>query len=308
MKMSQTTTPAIDQYLAGQTMPANDLAVDPKFHNIRMVTPVGRFPYIHVEAPYAIPNANAAPGTPPKLSYSATLLMAPGTQERPIVLDLWKAVVLVADTHWPAVQRPDPANPANIISVPGSQLLGIDAKAGGLHYPIRKGDDNYMRNPQTFALWRGLFFINCGMQPKTKAGADQRPICLDERGMACDPKKFYPGCYGRMQVTVAPFDNNGNRGVTFYLNAVQFARHGERMATFDAEAQARGLFGKAGALSGDVGTPPAGAAGIGFGPNTATPGNTPPGVPFGFAAPPPAAAAPAPAAQPAFAGARPPGV
>ena len=99
----------------------------------------------------------------------------------------------------------------------------------------------------------------------------------------------------------------GNKGVTFYLNAVQFARHGEKMATFDVGAQAQSMFAKAGALPAATGTAP---AGVGFGPNTATPGSTPPGVPFGFAAPPAAAAAPAqqaaaPAAAPAFAGARP---
>jgi hypothetical protein len=307
--MSGTTAFTVDPYLAAQDMPTNELTVDPKFHNIRIVTPVGRLPYIHVDAPFAIPNANAAPGTAPRLSYSATLLMAPGTQEKPIVLDIYRAIVAVADAHWPAVQRPDPQNPSNIITVPGSQLLGVDSKAGGLHYPLRKGDDNYMKNPQTFAAWRGLFFINCGMNPKTKAGVDQRPVCLDEKGMACDPKIFYPGCYGRLQVTVAPFDTNGNKGVTLYLNAVQFARHGERMASFDAGAQARTMFGRAGALPGDVGAPPAGGAPVGFGPNTATPGSTPPGVPFGFAAPPAAAAAPTQqAAAPAFAGARPPGI
>jgi len=193
--MSQTQTPQIDPYLAAQTMPAQDLAVDPKFHNIRMVTPVGRFPYIHVDAPFAIPQPSGEPGRP---MFSATLMMAPGTEQNPIIADLYRAAVAVADAHWPAIQRPDPQNPSNIITVKGSALFGIDAKAGGLHYPLRKGDDNYMRDPQKFGAWRGLWFINSGMNPKTKSGADQRPVCLDERGTACDPKLFYPGCYGRM--------------------------------------------------------------------------------------------------------------
>ena len=297
--MSQTQTVEIDRYLASQMMPPNDLAVDPKFHNIRMVTPVGRFPYIHVDTPFAIPQPNGQPGKP---MFSATLMMAPGTEQNPIIADLYRAAVAVADARWPAVQRPDPQNPSNIITVKGSALFGVDSKAGGLHYPLRKGDDNYLRDPQKFGAWRGLWFINCGMHPKTQSGADQRPVCLDERGTACDPKLFYPGCYGRMQVTVAPFDVNGNKGVTFYLNAVQFARHGERMATFDAGAQAASMFAKAGALSGDVGAPP-----TGFGPNTQAPGAAPPGaapgVPYGFAAPPQGMAA-----QPPAGGPRPPGV
>ena len=294
--MSQTQTVQIDQYLAAQTMPPNDLTVDLKFHNIRMVTPVGRFAHIHVDAPFIIQQLNGQPGRP---MFSGTLMMAPGTEQNPIIADLYRAVVAVADAHWAAVQRPDPANPSNIVTVKGSALFGVDSTAGGLHYPLRKGDDNYMRDPTKFGAWRGLWFINCGMSPKTKAGVDQRPICLDERGMQCEPKIFYPGCYGRMQVTVAPFDVNGNKGVTFYLNAVQFARHGERMATFDAGAHAVTMFTKAGALSSDVGAPP-----IGFVPNTQAPGAIPVGgVPYGFAAPPVAAAVAPPPGGP-----RPPGV
>jgi hypothetical protein len=309
--MSQTT---IDSYLAAQTAPINDLTVDPKYHNIRMVTPIGRFAYIHVDAPFAIPSRD--PNQPSRPMYSATLMMAPGTAEAPIVADLHKAAAAVADAHWPAIQRPDPNNPSSIITVPGSHLFWTDSMQGGLHYPLRKGDDNYMKDPQKFGLWRGLWFINCGMAPKTKSGADQRPAVLDEKGTPCDPKLFYPGCYGRMQVTVSAYDTAGNRGVTYYLNAVQFARHGEKMQTFDAGGFAQNAFAKAGAITGDPGAPP-----IGFGANTAAgaqPPGVPPGTPFGFAAPPPAGqpaaaanppagfAAPSPAAtQPGF---RPPGV
>lgn len=291
--MSQTTT---DLYLAAQKPPFNDLTVDPKWHNIRMVTPIGRFAYIHVDQPFAIPSTD--PGKPSRPAYSASLLMSPGDDQNPIIADLHRAAAAVADAHWPAIQRPDPNNPGNIVSVPGSHLFWTDAKAGGLHYPLRKGDDNYMKDPQKFALWRGLWFINCGMNPKTKSGADQRPVTLDEKGTACDPKLFYPGCYGRMQITVSPFDNSGNRGVTFYLNAVQFARHGEKMATFDAGGFAQNAFAKAGAIQGDVGQPP-----TGFGPHTAggaNPPGVPPGTPFGFAAPPPQAqpGAPSPGQPP----------
>jgi len=305
------TTLQIDPYLAAQTMPWNDLVVDPQWKNMRLTTPVGRFPYIHVDRPFAIPNRD--PGKPAKPMYSATLMMAPGTEQHPIVADLYRAMCMVADAAWPAVQRPDPNNPSSIVTVPGSALFGVDAKLGGIHCPLRLGDDNYMKEPQKFASWRGLYFINCGMNPTTKNGVEQRPICLDERGMACDPKLFYPGCYGRMQVTVAAFDNSGNRGVTFYLNAVQFARHGEKMASFDGMSAAQAAFTKAGALPGDIGTPPAGMQ-TGFGPNTASPATVSPGTPFGFAAPPTSHGAPAggfaapPVQQAPAGGARPPGV
>ena len=278
--MSQTTL-AIDSYLANQVMPPNDLTVDPKYFNVRMVTPIGRFAYVHVDRPHAIRNLDGTQGEP---KYSATLLFAPGTNERPIIADLHRAAAAVADTKWPAIQRPDPQNPSNIITVTGSYLFSVPQEMGGVHYPLRQGNDNYMRNPQTFALWRGLWFINTSMQPASKAGVEQKPVCLDERGTPCDPRLFYSGCYGRAMITVAAFDNRGKKGVTFYLNAVQFARHGERMASFDQQAAAAGAFAKAGALSGDIGTPP------GLGPHSMQPGALPPGAvpigtPPGFAAP-----------------------
>lgn len=319
--MSQTIEPIqIDPYLAAATMPPNDFTIDPQYHNMRIITPIGRFPYVHAAAPHSIKQQDGSAG---KLMYSATLLMAPGTQEHPIVLDLYRAACMVADAHWPSIDRPDPQNPSVIIKVKGSQMFQVPQNLGGFHYPLRSGDDNYMKEPAKFKDWRGLFFINCGMAPKTKSGVDQRPVCLDEQGNETDPARFYPGCYGRLNVTVAPFEAMGNKGVTFFLNAIQFAKHGERMTTgFDSIGAAKAAFGKAGALPIAEPMQPT----TGFGPNSATPGSVPPGGMPGFAAPPPAQAQPQqPAAgfippqqaqvpgggqawAPSVPGARPPGV
>jgi Protein of unknown function (DUF2815) len=311
--MAQGTPVQIDPYLAAATMPPNDFTIDPQYHNMRITTPIGRFAYIHVAAPHAIRQADGSAG---KLMFNATLLMAPGTEQQPIVLDLHRAACMVADTHWPAVDRVDPQS-GGMVKVKGSDMFWVDSKLGGFHYPLRRGDESYIKEPAKFAAWRGLWFINCGMAPKTKSGIDQRPVCLDEQGNETDPARFYPGCYGRLNVTVAPFDNMGNKGVTFYLNAVQFAKHGERMATgFDTVAAAKNAFGKAGALPVAEPMQPQGGFPTGFGPNSAGPGNVPPGIAVpGFAQPPAQApmqmqpSAPIPPQQPwaPTGGVRPPG-
>jgi hypothetical protein len=316
--MSAATAFQIDPYLAAQFMPANDLTnIDREWHSLDIVTPIGRFANIHVDAPFAIPTKSNRPSP---LKYSAQLLMAPGTQDKPIVADIYRAIVAIASSKFPPMQRPDPSNPAQLITVTAEQRLRMDEKVGGLHYPLRSGDDMYMTDPQKFGLWRGLFFINASMWPQTKAGAVKQPVCMDENGSVVTREGkpastlFYPGCYGRMLVTVKAYSNEGN-GVTFDLRGVQFARHGERMATFNTGDFTRNAFEKAGAISGDIGQPPSGWA-PGSGPHTATPGSVPPGaapagVPYGFAAPPAGApagfAAPQPSAQPPG-GARPPGV
>lgn len=333
--MSQTTTeqpaprtvsPEVMQYLMAQTSPkSNNFVVDPKYHNMTFVTPVGRLAYVHVAAPHAI----NVPGRPAgRLRFTATLLMAPGTGENPILADLHRAICMVADAHWPAVQRADPQS-GQIVTVPGSQLLSVPENLGGLNYPLRSGDENYVKEPQKFGEWRGLWFVNSGMDPKSKSGMDQRPWTLDERGELTDPAVFYPGCFARLNLTIYPFANE-SKGVALLLNGIQFAKHGERMIMgFDRVGAGRASMAAAGALPvAEPMTPQQGGWGTGFGPNSATPGNVPPGMAVpGFAAPPPPQQVAPPAAQPAsapippqqpwtpaqptapqFGGARPPGV
>lgn len=275
-------SPEVMQYLMAQTSPkSNDFKIDPKYHNMTFVTPVGRLAYVHVAAPHAI----NVPGRPPgRLRFTATLLMAPGSPENPILSDIHRAICMVADAHWPAIQRADPQT-GGLVTVPGSQLLGVPENLGGLHYPLRAGDENYVKEPQKFGEWRGLWFINTGMDPKSRQGVDQRPWALDEQGNETDPARFYPGCFGRLNLTVYPFANE-SKGVSFILNGIQFAKHGERMVTgFDRVGAGKASMAAAGTLPVAEPMQPAGGFPTGFGPNSATPGNVPPGVP-GFAQPP----------------------
>ena len=289
MSQSQIT----DAYLAQQTAPPQEITIDPQFGSIRMVTPIGRLSYVNLAAPKQIRQADGSMGNP---IYSATILLNPASCN-----DIYKAICMVAEQRFQPEQRPDPNNPSQMVTMSATQLLFVPPRQGGLHYPLRQGDENFMRDPKRYGDWRGLFFLNTSIQAKNKQGNSQQPVCKDESGRDCDPSKIYSGCYGRMQITFFAFPaagqpGRGTRGVGVTLNAVQFARHGERMGGFDASKAAESAFAGAGAIPVDPSNPP------GYGPNAATPGSVPPG----FAAP----TAPIPPHQPSAvpAGfARPPG-
>lgn len=299
----------IDPYLAQQTAPPQEIKLDPQFGSVRLITPVGRLAYVTLVKPRAV-EQNGQKGVE---QFSCTILLASS-----VCQDIYRAIAMVATNRWPSEQRPDPQNPSNMIAMTGEQMLFLPKEQGGLHYPLRDGNNTYMRDPKKYEAFRGLFSLNASIaaiNPGT--GASQQPVCLDESGRNTDPTRFYSGCYGRLQVTFFAFPKPGrsipNRGVGVSLNAVQFARHGEKLATFDAGKAAEAAFAAAGALPVEQPQP-------GFGVNQATPSSVPPGIP-GFAAPPaPPAGPPAggqpnwqgPQAQqpwqPATGGARPPGI
>ena len=313
--MSQSTN-EMDPKLAASVMPPQQFALDPQYGSVRMITPVGRLAYVTLIKPKQVEN-NGQKGDP---QYTCTILLNPN-----VCQDLYRAIAMVANHRWPGEQRPDPANPSNMIMMTGEQLLFLPQKQGGLHYPLRDGNDAYMREPVKYGAFRGLFTLNASIVAVNRTtGASQQPVALNEAGERTDITRFYSGCYGRLQVTFFAFPKPGaqipNRGVGVSLNAVQFADHGEKLATFDAEKAAVGAFAAVGAL-------PTAQPAPGFGPNTGGATSVPPGMAVpGFAAPPapppqqvqqpqtqfaPSAPVP-PAAQPwapaAPAGARPPGV
>lgn len=303
--MSQTTVN--DPYLAteGAKIPVgNNLTVDPQFGSIRLVTPIGRLSYVTLVTPKQVKQPGGGLGQP---IFSATLLMNPVA-----TTEIYKAIVAVATHRFPSETRPDPRNPSGpMVQMTAEQMLFLTHEQGGLHYPLRAGDSSYMRDPKRYDQWRGLFFVNASIAATSASGQSQKPVCKDEAGRDCDPSVIYSGCYGRMQLTFFAYpkpgaQSAGGRGVGVSLNAVQFARHGERMGGFDASKAAELAFAGAGAIAPDP-------TAVNYGPNSATAGSVPPqgGAPAGFAAPPiapnqnPAGTAPAYTPQ---GGARPPGV
>lgn len=301
--MSQTTMEMADQYLLteGAKVPQQPapLTVNPQYGNIRMVTPVARASYCTLDVPRHVPGSND-----PIKRYSLTLILNPKA-----CTDLYNAICMVADARWPKETRPNFQNPQQMVEVSGRDLLFWPKEMGGLHYPLRDGNQLYVRDPKKNEVFRGAFTLNVSLAEKTRKGAEQKPILIDEQGQAAAPNMFYSGCYVRAQVTFGAFPQPGqqipNRGISVTLNAVQFISHGPKLSGFDGLGAAQAAFGAAGSV-GKSGYDP----GPGFGPNTAGPGSVPPGTPFGFAAP------PTPAQQPGFAapppqpgvGARPPGV
>lgn len=296
--MSQTVQLA-DEYLLSAAcatpppIPPPGLVLDPQFGNIRMVTPIGRLSYANLAKPRAV-----QVGQEPK--FTCTLLMNPAGCG-----DLWRAICMVANKRWPGEQRPNPQNPAEMITMTGEHMLFLTKEQGGLHNPLRQGNSTYSQDPVKYKAYLGTLTLNAGIDAlNRKSGQSQQPIAINEDGVIMRPEELYSGCYGRMQVTIFAFPQPGqqipNRGIGVLLNAVQFARHGEKLAGFDALKSAQSAFGT---IQRD---PSATAPQTGFGPNYGTP-FTPPagGIPAGFAQPPAQQAPAQPQAGPTF---QPPGV
>lgn len=84
--------------------------------------------------------------------------------------------------------------------------------------PLRDGDTE--RDTEKSPEYKGHYFINCNTY--TKPGvvdAQLNPIL--------DKSEVYSGCYGRVSMSAAPFNQDGNKGIKFYLNNVQKLKDGE---------------------------------------------------------------------------------
>jgi Protein of unknown function (DUF2815) len=281
MSATQQTLQLTDDYLLSPSCAvaaAQDIVLDTQFGNVRLTTPIGRLSYVTVVKPRSVQQ-----GQDPK--FSATILMNPAA-----CADLYKAIVLVANNRWKGEQRPNPQNPSEMVLMTGEHLLYLPKEQGGIHNPLRNGNLTYSQDPVKYKAYLGTYTLNAGIDAvNRKSGASQQPLVLDEDSRPMDPSKVYSGCYGRLLITVFAFPQPGqqipNRGVGVLLNAVQFARHGEKLSGFDALKNAQAAFGT---LPKDNSAPPSGG---GFGPNHGMPFAAPAGgIPAGFAAPPGAAA------------------
>ena len=95
-----------------------------------------------------------------------------------------------------------------------------------LHWPLKDGDDKADENPE----YAGCYFIS----PTSK----QPVVLLDraKRKLTEADDKLYPGAYVNASLAVSHFDAAMKRGVSIYLNGVQFFADGERLASHDATA------------------------------------------------------------------------
>lgn len=110
----------------------------------------------------------------------------------------------------------------------GAEKFGNKVKPGSwpsnLHWPLKDGDDKADTNPE----YEGCFFIS----PTSKS-----PVVLLDRAkrkLTEEDDKLYPGCYVNASLTVAAFDAAMKKGVSVYLNGIQFFGDGDRLAGHDA--------------------------------------------------------------------------
>lgn len=75
------------------------------------------------------------------------------------------------------------------------------------NYPLRDGanDENELRH--------NYYFIN--------AHSKRKPLIIGKDNSTIDDGEIYSGCYGRVLLTPFCYDNSGNKGVSFSLEAFQ---------------------------------------------------------------------------------------
>lgn len=112
----------------------------------------------------------------------------------------------------------------------GTEKFGSKIQPGkwpsNLHYPLKDGDDKADTNPEQ----AGCYVISCSSKTK--------PVLLDraKRALTEEDDKLYPGAYVNASCAIAAFDAGMKKGVSIFLNGVQFFADGERLAGHDATA------------------------------------------------------------------------
>ncbi|MEM5780165.1 MAG: ssDNA-binding protein [Lawsonibacter sp.] len=124
-------------------------------------------------------------------------------------------------------------------AIEAAKAAGMSSKWDGrippvLDITLRDGDGPRPSDGEPYGPeCRGHMVLKC----KTK----QKPFVVDQNVQdIIDPSKVYSGCYGRVNVTFIPYNNNGKKGITCLLNGVQLLRDGEPLAGGVTAAEAFG--------------------------------------------------------------------
>ena len=266
--MSQAQTAAVaahvpDAYLLNQKAPTPSAKLEIETYksgkSIRLVTPIGRFSYVHLDKPMP----KVKDGAP---VFSVNILCGPDS-----CADLWNAIVKLADAHWQVAGHTLVVGDDGVIKLRNPQTGVL------LVSPIKSGDFFYQKDPKAYGIYKGLFFLN----PTT--AADKAPVYLDAREAPLAASAFYSGCYGRAFIEIATIAEKQGyaKGLTSYIRSVQFVRHGDKLEGYDVAGAAREAFASAPLPPEVVQAATQPAAGPG-------PGPVPAGIatPAGFAAPP----------------------
>lgn len=151
-----------------------------------------RFSYLHVFEPWAANESDTK-------NYTATLLIP--KDNKPLVESINKAIKEAYN-------------------------LAVTEKWGGKKpllakvTPLRDGDEPKDDGEDRGEAYHGNYFLN--------AKSRQQPGVVDRsRQPILDSEEFYSGCFGYASIAFGGFSNNGNMGISVYLNNLMKTRDGQ---------------------------------------------------------------------------------
>lgn len=107
---------------------------------------------------------------------------------------------------------------------PGKRKNGVWPAA--MHNPLKDGDELADEHPE----YAGCYILRSSSKNRPLVMGRRKEQLTEEDGV------IYSGCYCNVSLAAAGFDAQAKKGVTIYLNGVQFVQDGERLAGFDASS------------------------------------------------------------------------
>lgn len=135
--------------------------------------------------------------------YSASWILP---KSSPQVMAVKEALTKALDEKFPGKRKPGAPWPSS------------------MHNPLKDGDEMADEHPE----YAGSYVL--------RSGSKNRPVVMGrhKEALAEEDGVVYSGCFCNVSLAAAGFDAQVKKGVTCYLNGVQFVRDGERLAGYDA--------------------------------------------------------------------------
>ena len=153
-----------------------------------------------------------------------------------------KVVTGVVRLSYPHLSQPDPTygKYSCVLLIPKSDTVTVKA----MQDAVREAADEFRAKygaqslpepvPHTIHDGDGLkndgtpYGPECAGCLVISVSSNTQPRCFDNfKNEITDYTKLYSGCYVRSSLGFAGYNTKGNRGVTAYLNGLQFVRDGE---------------------------------------------------------------------------------
>lgn len=135
--------------------------------------------------------------------YSASWIIP---KDSPQVKTIKEALAKALDEKFPGKRKPGAPWPSS------------------MHNPLKDGDEMADEHPE----YAGAYVL--------RSGSKNRPIVMGRRKEAITEEDgiIYSGCFCNVSLAAAGFDAQVKKGVTVFLNGVQFVKDGDRLSGFDA--------------------------------------------------------------------------